>query len=268
MVLENTKAYKKPSTVDTTSTLLKTPKKYVIDKNITKYTVKDIEDVAYKMYSKGLASGSIKNLLGAIKRAFDIGIKLGIIGFNPVFNIKIPTRKIRSKCVYTKEQIKILLDNSCGELRTYLYVAIYTGARPGEILALTKEDIQGDYISISKTLINGTKTLQTPKNGCSRLVFIPECLRQELKDFKAFTIKYTTLLYKFKKLCMSLEVPYSGLHSLRHSYASILLNNKVNPMIIKEALGHKDLSMINTVYGHFLGYREQDKEAIKSSLDF
>ncbi|WP_411508626.1 tyrosine-type recombinase/integrase [Campylobacter anatolicus] len=63
-----------------------------------------------------------------------------------------------------------------------------------------------------------------------------------------------------------LGLKYSGLHSLRHTYASILLNDKVNPLIIKENLGHKDLKMLENVYGHFTGLSNKDKLKLQNRL--
>lgn len=268
MLLEQVKIYKKPSTVYSLITLISTTKKYITDKNISKYLVRDIENIVLTMYKNGYASGSIKNSISILKRAFDLGIKLGVISFNPVFKIEIPNRKKVHRIVYSKDQVKSLLEQSKGELNIFLYLALYTGARPGEILALTKEDIYEEYLVINKTLAINAKGVQTPKTGKTRKVFIPDILKDRLKDFKKFHKGYFTFVKQFQQLCKDLSVPYAGLHSLRHTYASILMNDRIDPLVIKELLGHQNLKMLENVYGHFLGYNETDKTDIKSSLNY
>ena len=268
MLVDQVKTFKKVSTVYMLSSLISVTKKYVLNKSIDKYTIRDIENVSLAMYKDGYASGSIKNSINLLKRTFDLGIKLGVISFNPVFQIFIPSRKKMNRIAYSKEQVKALLENSNGELNTFLYLAVYTGARPGEILALTSEDLKGTRLVINKTLAINTKNIQSTKTGKPREVVMPEILQNRLKHFSRFSRTYSTLTKQFQKLCKELSLPYGGLHSLRHTYASILLNDKVDPLIIKELLGHQNLKMLENVYGHFMGYNKEDCNSINNSLNY
>ena len=268
MVTEQVKTFKKVSTVYMLSSLISVTKRYVLNKPIDKYTVRDIENVSLAMYKDGYASGSIKNSINLLKRTFDLGIKLGVISFNPVFQIFIPNRKKMERIVYSKEQVKRLLENSDGELNTFLYLAVYTGARPGEILALTNEDLKDDRIVVRKTLAINTRNIQTTKTGKVREIVIPETLKSRLKYFSRFSLTYSTLTKQFQKLCKELSLPYGGLHSLRHTYASTLLNDRVDPLVIKELLGHRSLKMLENVYGHFMDYSKEDFDSINNSLNY
>lgn len=105
------------------------------------------------------------------------------------------------------------------------------------------------------------------KTNKPRVVYIPKEILAEFNNFKGFTMSYQRLGRAFQNLCNALDLPYAGFHSLRHTYASLLLNDKVNPLIIKEALGHSSMKMLEQVYGHFTGVKTEDKETIKASLD-
>lgn len=267
-IIEQAKTYYKRNTISNQYICYKMIFRYLIDKEISKYTIRDIENFAVTMYRAGMSSGYIRNCLSLLKRGFDIGIKVNVISFNPVFKIQIPKRIRIERYVYSKEEVRLLLDSAQGELQTILYIAVYTGARIGEILALTKEDIKKEYITISKTISANKKFIGSTKNGLVREVYIVPELRGKLQNFKRFTHSYHRVVADFKKLCNRLNLPYTGLHSLRHTYASLLLNDKVNPLVIKQLLGHADMTMLNKVYGHFTGYQEEDINSVKNSLSF
>jgi integrase len=47
-------------------------------------------------------------------------------------------------------------------------------------------------------------------------------------------------------------VPYRKPYSTRHTYASLMLSNGVNPMLVAKQMGHKDWGMLRKVYGRWL----------------
>ncbi|MCX2825016.1 tyrosine-type recombinase/integrase [Bacillus pseudomycoides] len=51
-------------------------------------------------------------------------------------------------------------------------------------------------------------------------------------------------------------------HDLRHTHATLLLKQGVNPKIISERLGHTDISMTLRVYSHVLSNMQE--EAVKT----
>ena len=58
-------------------------------------------------------------------------------------------------------------------------------------------------------------------------------------------------------------------HDLRHTHATLLLKQGVNPKIISERLGHTDISMTLSVYSHVLPNMQEEavKTSVKVSLD-
>ncbi|BCX79223.1 site-specific integrase [Campylobacter sp. 19-13652] len=244
------------------------------DKNIKEYNIACIDMFFATLAKCGYSSSSQQVIKAILKGCFDKAVRLGIIKSNPVFKVRItPTKKI-NRCIYTKEQAQFLISQAEPELKKFLYFAIYTGARANEILALNWEDIKDDYIIISKTLVPcKSKTINSPKNGKTRAVFITPVLREYLYKIRQckgriFKNMYSTMRIRFKAHCQNLGLEYTGLHSLRHTFASLLLNDKVEPYVISQALGHSSLTMLEKIYGHFTGYSSSDKEAIIRSLDF
>ena len=50
------------------------------------------------------------------------------------------------------------------------------------------------------------------------------------------------------------------IHDLRHSHASLLINNKVNILAVAKRLGHEDIKMTLNTYSHL--YDEENKNMI------
>lgn len=264
----------KPNTQKSYLAFSKLILKHMPDKNVKEYKIADIDAFVEKLASLGYSSQSQKVATGLLRACFDMAIRLEATRFNPVFKPDIKATKKIKRVVYTKAEARLLLENANPSLQKFLYFAIYTGARANEILALNWQDIKDDYIIISKTFSSASqKMAHSPKNGKSRVVFLAPALRQYLSSIGAkegvvFKQSYGAIRIQFKSLCEELGLDYAGLHSLRHTFASLLLNDKVEPYVISQALGHKDLKMLENIYGHFTGYDEIDKALIAKSLNF
>ena len=65
-----------------------------------------------------------------------------------------------------------------------------------------------------------------------------------------FPIVARTLQKRLKKYEKSAGVKSIRVHDLRHSHVAYLINQGVDPLIIKERLGHKDIKITLNTYGH------------------
>lgn len=243
---------------------------FVEDKQIDQYTNLDIQHAVSKMINAKLSVKTIALLFVYPKQAFKIAKELNLISKIPISKIKFPKKSLYSKKhVFTKAQICKILSSATGELKLFLLIAFYSGARSGEILALKRHDIdfKKGTISISK---NQTRyELTTPKNGISREIVIPKELKKlisekDLQNENLFTTTYFQLYYQFKKLLKSLDIPHVGLHSTRHTYITHLIHNKISPIYIANNVGHSNLNLINSVYSHFLLDNNEIKKLNKS----
>ncbi|WP_075539999.1 tyrosine-type recombinase/integrase, partial [Campylobacter geochelonis] len=253
----------KKSTISSACYAHKTLLKHLENKHLALYTPYDIENAISKM-SQSLAPKSILSALSYANSAFKLAQKQGVITQNPVEFAKKPKATSTSKNIFSLSTIKKLLTHATGELKTFLYIAFFTGARCGEILALSKADIdfKTDNLSINK---NQTRfELTTPKNGKSRDIYLLKPLKTyllslNLPDDKLFTMDYFKIYYEYKKLLKKLNLAPSGLHSTRHTFASILLQKRVNSPLIAKMLGHSSTGLVERTYGHFL----KDKNDLK-----
>lgn len=173
--------------------------------------------------------------------------------------------------------------------KTFFKLLFYTGARKGEIRALTWQDINFDeeYIHIDKTNYNGVVTSPKTKAG-TRDVYLPTHMMETLKEYKewyrseqVFKPTYVVFGNHFNSVADStidrwwnqaltaidndLEDGESFhrivIHELRHSHASMLVNAGASIMIIAQRLGHSDSTEVYNRYGHL--YPSTQKEIIK-----
>lgn len=153
----------------------------------------------------------------------------------------------------------------------------WTGMREGELLALTKGDIdiERNVIRINKTYYRRNKVdyITPPKTEQSiRTIDIPQFLVNDLKEYmekiygleddeRLFPMVAEAIQHKLKY-----EIEKGGLkkirvHDIRHSHVAYLIHQGVQPLIIKERLGHKDIKITLNTYGHL--YPSQQKDLAK-----
>lgn len=263
IVLEDVKQNKKLNTYLLYQHAVKEFFKIMGDVNIGDVRTIDIDRYVRKLIEKGKSSSTITTYLAPIRSAFKEAIRLDIIIKNPVIYVKKPSVKHKKKKPFNMLQMKTLIDKSDGELKIYLFIAFFTGARPNEIISLKWEDITDKHISINKTFVR-RNIINKPKNGKTRNIPILKPLKKFLSSLKrgkdhefVFIARYDNIFHKFKKLLEEVGYQAASLHVTRHTFTSIMLQSRQNPTMIQYFLGHSSLDMINTVYAHYI---EDDNE--------
>lgn len=183
---------------------------------------------------------------------------------------------------WTKEEFDLFIETVDKRDRYYVIfmVLFWTGCREGELLALTLNDInfEDNTINIDKTYFRseGRDIVTTPKTeGSVRIITIPEFLKIELqkytqqlydypRDERLFPITARALQKKLKSQIARANVKEIRVHDLRHSHVAFLINEGVQPLLIKERLGHKDIKVTMNTYGHL--YPNQQR-AVADMLD-
>lgn len=218
------------------------------------------QKMIYNLKEQNLSPRTIRLILSYLNYAFLNAQKRKIIKENPIKNLKKPKISRTHKKIFSQNEIEKILKFAKNELKIFLYIAFYTGARCGEILALKKDDVNfiNKTIKISK---NQTRfELTTPKNGNERVVYMPKKLSNFLQNIfenfkkdKIFCVDYFQIYRDFKMLLLSLKIQISGgLHLTRHTYATILLKNSISPLFIANNLGHANLTELNCTYSQIL----------------
>ena len=153
-------------------------------------------------------------------------------------------------------------------------VLYWTGMREGELLALTAADIDLDtkQIDINKTYqrLHGEDIITTPKTKKSkRKVPIPDFLCQELQEYitsrymlapneRLFPITKSFLSHEMERGCKATGVKRIRIHDIRHSHASLLINQGCDALILADRLGHEKVSTTLNTYSHLFPHKQQE----------
>jgi len=202
-----------------------------------------------------------------LKAAFNKAMEWNYISVNPFTKIKFPKMSKSFPAYITDDEFLIIIANSSHEYLKDIYsVAFDTGLRLGELV-----NMRWNWIDFFQSDGDGQITVKCnddflTKNKNERIVPMNEKVRSILinrfnssihtPDEVVFYRKQCKMLYKewvskqFKKTVRksNLSEKYH-FHTLRHSFASRLVQKGVSLYVIKELLGHEDLATTQ-IYSH------------------
>jgi integrase len=230
---------------------------------------KDIQNFIYQT-SKNYRRCTIQNMTKVLSQSFQWAVKNGIITSSPFVDIIIPKdRELREICVFTEEEIHLLLNSDNGHKRDMILLSYHTGMRVGEVLALKWSDIDftHGFLTIRRTLsgyYHGKAEFAEPKTKKSirrielDIVTLNMLTFRKNKAFGDFVFckrdgsPYSRQCIRLNKLCLGVGIAPRGFHTLRHTHASVLLAHEVHPKIVQERLGHSNIAMTLDTYSHLI----------------
>lgn len=200
----------------------------------------------------------------------------GYIDKPPCRNLQFTQHQRKEKRVYTAEQTEQVL-SYCKQhpFGLRIHIMLSYGMSCSEFLGITLDDVDFDNhtISINKgatPAAGGKMIVSAPKNRHrNRIIAVSEettaWIKAECKhkyianpydDNVMPSYPFHKLYYAFMKdmheyyLGQGIDVPVLNPHELRHTRATIWVNENRNLFAIAEMLGWSDLSMLRKVYGH------------------
>lgn len=234
---------------------------------LNKIKSKDIDYFITVLSEKKLTNNSINKILTFLKGAFTYAIDNDYIFRDPCRKIKKLKPSPRLKEIPNHKELNDLLKEFTKEktFKIPFLFCLLCGLRRGEALGVKWEDIdiERKIIKIKRQIVNDKgsiieKTLKTINSN--RIIPLPNFLINELekipqKEREGFIIKITKrkpniFYYRFKKITEKIGLKNVCIHSLRHSYASILLNNSFSLDSTKRNLGHSSIKTTSDIYGH------------------
>ncbi|MFA5156874.1 MAG: tyrosine recombinase XerC [Candidatus Omnitrophota bacterium] len=233
---------------------------------------KNIEDIDYLFLRKYLALLKEKNIsarsvsrrLSAMRSFFKFLAREGLLKANPISIVSSPKQEKRLPIFLTEEEVKKLIDAVIPKAETdeaalrdkaILETFYSTGMRISELVGLSMPDI--DFISgIIKVMGKGKKERIVPI-GEHAIKAIRRYLQKRSTESGALFLNKNkrritdrgvrNIVAKYIRLA-SLRQGVSP-HTLRHSFATHLLNRGADLRSVQELLGHANLSTTQ-VYTH------------------
>ena len=226
--------------------------------------LENIREQHIKNYNNYLQNKPNKRRKGALSESYIHSQQLGIKGFfdylerihqikqNP-FTLKLKSPKHQERIILTQDEIKTLYQNAKTlEETIILHLCYGCGLRRSEVVNLNKKDIDLD-----KKLLY----VRQGKNKKRRVMPITESIAEDFKmyfletqnnenerfliDKKRNRMSGNIIYQTFKNLLKrseNIDENNFCLHSLRHSIATHLLENEMNVEMVRDFLGHSQLS--------------------------
>ncbi len=242
----------------------------VTPKNIIEYQEK-LQQQKNKRTGENLSKENIYNQLRNIQSYFGYALEIELLKINPASSFKFYTPKEQSqRIIFTQNQIKELYKVAqTQQEQMILNIAYGCGLRVGEMVKLGKKDVK---------LHQNRLIVESGKNNKRRLVPITNQIVKEIKDYLknqenqhytankehffsniegnrmqkwSFNLLLKKLIDKtnFGKRFTRQELNKIGMHTLRHSIATHLLENGMKLEQVQTFLGHSNVETTQ-VYTH------------------
>jgi integrase len=254
-------------------------------KDITAITREEVKRLAYGLLAQGKSRLTAKGVLTPLSGMFSMAVEDGHVTSNPAFRILKRSRAAEGKQQerlqpLTREEVSLLLE-AC---RAYypghyalVLLLVRAGLRIGEALALRWGDVDfnGRFAEVRQTWSNGRLTI-TKGNRRRRVdlsLHLTETLKALLVERKKETLRKgwgevpewvstsqrgTRLTrgnfydWVWVKLLRKAGLRQVRIHDLRHTYASLLIQNGAPLAYVKDQLGHSSIQITVDTYGHLV----------------
>ncbi|WP_249308229.1 tyrosine-type recombinase/integrase [Lederbergia citrea] len=235
-----------------------------------------------------LSEGTIQYIYRVFNNIFERAEDWQIIKENPVAAVEEPKSEPKEADVYDQEEVELLLEavqSRSFHWRIFVSLALATGLRRRELLGLewSNVDLEKGVITINQTITRGKSgkpIIKKPKTKKTiRIISLPDSIVEELGAFQLHWKKEkmkmrdqwieekhewlfcnedgthfypTTPTTWWRRFINSSGIRFIRLHELRHTSATLLINQGVHAKIISKRLGHSGIRITMDTYGHAL----------------
>jgi integrase len=231
--------------------------------------------------AKGKAESTVRQAYTVLRAILETAVRDDLLARNPAAAVKRPRVTYREAEHLTPAQVRALLAASEPTRYAPLFeLLVNTGMRRGEALAITWQDVDLDRetVRVTGTLsrVAGALTVTPVKTERSRrtvplspaAVDVFRRLRKRQLEERlaagsvwqetpyAFTTELgepcdpRNALRALKATANRVGLRSIGLHTLRHSAASVMITQGVPLKVVSEILGHASIAITGDVYGH------------------
>lgn len=224
-----------------------------------------------------------------LRQALNDALRLGLVYRNAAVLVKPPRSRPREIAFYTEEQARTLLSAAAGDrLEALVVLALATGMREGELLALTWDDVdlENSSVLVRANLVytrEGTFREEVKSGHSRRRIALPSLAVEALQRHRVHQAEerlrlgpiwqdvnlvfpnmfgrfYNVHNWRskwFYRLLRRAGLPRIRPHDLRHTAATLLLARGVPVKVVSEMLGHANVGITLSIYGHVLPHMQQ-----------
>ncbi len=257
---------------------------------IQKITAAKIQAFYAEKLNNGLAPRTITFIHAVLHSALENAVKWGLVSRNVAKLVSLPrTQRYEAKTLTAEEAKKLIETAQESRIEVLLVVAVTTGMRRGELLALHWDDVDFEqgvvYVhrTVNRVTGHGFKETEPKTKSSRRRIVLPDIAVEALKEHRLhqdqIRVKAGEKWYEqgiifcnrhgrflnpervvalFHRLLADAGLPDMRFHDLRHSAATILLVAGVHPKVVQERMGHSSIAMTMDIYSHVLPSMQQE----------
>lgn len=261
-------------------------RKHIADSDLGRSTLdrltpRKVETWVAGLRTKGLAESTVRSTYTVLRAALDTAVRDRALGENPAAIVKRPKVTSKEASFLEAHEVDAVLEAASGSRYALLFrLLANTGMRRGEALALRWSDVDltNEVFRVVGTLaredgrliVTDTKTAKSKRPFAmteeTKGIFqaVRERQREERQVAGSVWVEsgfvFTTeagepcdprnALRAFKVAATKAGHPKAGLHTLRHSAASVMLSNGVPLKVVSELWGHSSVAITGDIYGH------------------
>jgi integrase/recombinase XerD len=235
----------------------------------------DIEDYFAALSRRGIAARSVARLLSCLRSFYQFALREHLLAIDPTLDIQSPKLGRKLPNVLTEEDVEAVLESPDLETaiglrdKAMLELLYACGLRVSELIAVEVSDIN-TLQGVIRVMGKGSKERLVPMGEAAQYWLEqyyqkarPELLNGKQSEFvflstRAKAMTRQTFWHRIKQyaICANITKPLSP-HTLRHAFATHLLNNGADLRVVQLLLGHSDLSTTQ-IYTHIATQRLQD----------
>lgn len=259
------------------------------NKAVNSITRLDIKNFLRQKLKDGLTVSTVDHFRACLSNVFETALDNDEIENNPASQLgRIATRgqlSHKSEVVptfLTRVELAKLLATFLEHAPNHYPLALLlarTGVRVGEAVALQWNDIDFDHAVMTISRSKSRTLIDTPKSGKSRDVDISKQLLTVLKErkseaksnwvfpgTKSETVDATAWRRRtFNKMLILAGLKKMRVHDLRHTYASLMLEQGQPLIYIQRQLGHHSIQITADIYSHLIP--SSDNKAVNALDD-
>ncbi len=244
---------------------------YIGSVRLDKLNAMHVQRLYARKLGEGLSPGTVRLIHANLSKAMQKAVRWRLVGVNVVRAATAPKNTTEEVNPLTREEVSRLLEAARGDRFELMYVlAVSCGLRRGEIMGLRYEDMdsQRGTLQVRRSLSNGK--IRLPKTSKSRRsIKLPRIALAALKrhrtkqtvfspwvfcTHKGEPIRSQGLMWEaWADIRTKARLPEgTHLHQLRHTCATLLLQENVHPKLVSSLLGHSQIGQTLNTYSHVL----------------
>jgi integrase len=236
---------------------------------------RDVKRYAASVAARGVAANTVRLALAPVKALLATAVEDGLIRSNPAAGVRIatpasaPVEDDERVKALTEDELRALIVATPRDWRLLVTFLVATGLRASEALALRWGDLDlgRGRVKVRRSLVRGTvgepKTKHARRDvplsdGIARALWNARKASGARDDAPIFPaadggpLDRWAMFRVVKAAGKRASVPWVGLHTLRHTAATMLFRSGWNAVQVQKFLGHHSPAFTLATYVHLL----------------